>query len=316
MAYLFMKKVERLTLYHDLFSLIAQYLRIAPKKLAERMNEIHKPRNAYTYTKHLQNMYEKEISYPPWIILKPYLGYESMAFFCRKENKKGLYNTFKNLNNDTRVSYVTLLSDCDFLFISRDKSIERDLKNYNLELMNFSCMYTPVYTNPQGWNCSMQETLDSLVNFQFNKGLIKREVYRDLGWNDLDWEIYQIMRLNVRKKFTKVSRETNAAYSTVKRHFYNEILPKCIVANIFFPKGYRNYQLLILRIKSYCEKSLIESFQGLSCTNIFFSLENDLILYWYHQNTQEILKALQKIEEIGAIEAYHLYNPVIYGSFD
>lgn len=75
-----MKKVERLTLYHDLFSFVSQYIRIPPKELAKKMNEIHKPRNAYTYTKHLHNMYEKEISHPPWIILNPYLGYESVGY--------------------------------------------------------------------------------------------------------------------------------------------------------------------------------------------------------------------------------------------
>jgi hypothetical protein len=61
---------------------------------------------------------------------------------------------------------------------------------------------------------------------------------------------------------------------------------------------------------------LVQAFQEFSCTNIFFPLEKELILYWYHENTKEILKTIQKMEEIGVIETYHLFKPIIYGSFD
>ncbi len=86
--------------------------------------------------------------------------------------------------------------------------------------------------------------------------------------------------------------------------------------NEFFPKGSRHYEILILRIKSNYERTLTEALKELPCTNVIFPLESELILFWYHENTKEILKTLEKIEEIGIIDTYHLFNPVMHGSPD
>jgi len=122
-----MKKSERLGLYFDLFSLMVDEPRIPPKGIAAHMNTYHKPRAAFIYTQHLQIMYEKGISKTPEITLKPYLGAEIAAYFCRKTDEKNLYNTFIDLYKDERVLYVVLLSGCDFLFTTRNKEIEYDL---------------------------------------------------------------------------------------------------------------------------------------------------------------------------------------------
>lgn len=102
--------------------------------------------------------------------------------------------------------------------------------------------------------------------------------------------------------------------STVKRHFNNKILPQCLVVNRFFPKGFNNYELLILKTQSNYEKSLIDSFWELPTTNIVFPLEKELVIFWYHENTLDVLETIQKMEEIGIIDTYHLFDPIVYNS--
>ena len=311
-----MKKSERPGLYFDLFSLIVDEPRIPPKGIATHMNMYYKPRSAFVYTQHLQTMYENGISKAPEITLKPYLGAEIAAYFCRKTDEKNLYTMFIDLYRDKRVLYVVLLSGCDFLFTTRNKEIEYDLHQYDLEVVKASNIYTPVYTIPKGWNLSMDDAITNVMDYDFKKGLLERKVYRGLGWSALDWDIYHLMRPNIREKFIVISKKTGVFLSTVKRHFYNKILPKCVVIHRFFPKGFNNYLQMVLRIRSRYERAIAESLKELPCSNIVFPLESELIIFLYHENTRKILKMIQKMEEIGVIDTYRLYNPLASGTPD
>jgi hypothetical protein len=200
--------------------------------------------------------------------------------------------------------------------MTRNKEIENELNRFNLDVIKASCVYTPIYTVPRSWNLSEEKALQNFLNHPFEKGPVERDVYRDLGWDDLDWKIYELMRLNIRQKWVRISQKTGVFLSTVKRHFDQKIHPKCITVHEFFPKGSNYYELLILRAKSKYERTLTEAFKELPCTNVIFPLESELILFWYHENTKEILKTLEKIEEIGVLDTYHLFNPVMHGSPD
>lgn len=221
-----------------------------------------------------------------------------------------------DLYKDERVLYVVLLSGCDFLFTTRNKEIEHDLHRYDLDVVKASNIYTPIYTIPKGWNVSMDEALTRVMDYDFKKGLLERKVYRDLGWDDLDWDIYRLMRPNIREKFIVISKKTGVFLSTVKEHFYNKILPKCVVIHRFFPKGFNNYLQMVLRIRSKYEKAIAESLKELPCSNIVFPLESELILFLYHEDTRKILKMIQKMEEISVIDTYRLYNPLAYETLD
>ncbi len=289
-----MKKRNRLQLYYKLFSLIVDKPTIMPNKICNHMKRQYKPTAASTYLRHLQNMYEKGISQNPMITLKPYLGNELRAYFCRKSNEKGLYRTFLDLHEDRRISYVVLLSGCDFLFMSRNKDLEWDLEKFDLEVLRASNIYTPLYTIPKGWNLSMKEALNRFMNSQFRRGQIKRQIYRNLGWNEIDWKIYNTMQPNIREKYAVISRKTGVTLTTVKEHFHKKILPKCVIVHQFFPKGFDSYTSMILRIRSKYEKTISESLEELPCTSIVFPLENEIILFLYHDDAESIINTMPK----------------------
>ncbi len=311
-----MKKRNLLQLYYRLFSFIVDEPRIMPNKIRDYMKRYHKPTAASTYLRHLRNMYKKGISHTPMITLKPYLGNELKAYFCRKSNEKGLYKTFLDLHEDKRISYVVLLSGCDFLFMSRNKNLEWDLEKYGLDILKVSNIYTPVYTIPKGWNLSVEEALNRFMDSKFRKGHLERQIYRDLGWDETDWKIYRFMQPNIREKYVVISRKTGVTLTTVREHFNKKILPKCVIVHQFFPKGFDKYTSMVLKIRSKYEKAISQSLEKLPCMSIVFPLEREIILFLYHDNAESILKAMQKMEEIGIVDTYHLFNPLMYGKPD
>jgi len=168
-----------------------------------------------------------------------------------------------------------------------------NIGKYDLSLKEKSKLFTPIYTIPSGWDNEMGNALDNFLNSQFSRSRIPRTLYEGLDWETLDWNIFDAMKTNIREKFTVIARKVGSSVVTVKKHFCDSILPNCVVANYFFPKGYRN-----------CKQ--------VSCTTYVFPLENSIILGLFHESISDILETLQKMEEKAIIDDYLLYNPLAY----
>jgi len=295
--------------YYTIVQMMVEDPRVKVRTIAKRMGYVGRGRSPSTVTRHIQNMYRKKISRPPRLTLKPFRKWQNMAYFCKKTDRRGLYSTFLKLYRDENIGYVILLSGCEYFIISREKDL--DLRRYGLEIEEESLMYTPVYVMPEKWNNSMDEGLKEMARCEFERGLIKRDVGENLGWDETDWEIYDRFGGNVRTEYTGVAREIGVYPNTVKSRFLNKVIPSCVMAHYFFPKRYNYYQKVIIRIHSNFEKAIVNSLKKFPCTSYVFPLNDELVITLFHENIGDILPVIEKIEEKAFIDDYLLYIPVI-----
>ena len=122
----------------------------------------------------------------------------------------------------------------------------------------------------------MDEGLEAMARCGFKRGLIEREVGENLRWDDIDWRIYDLFSGNVRTEYTGVAREIGVFPNTVKSRFLNKVMPPCVVANYFFPKGYDYYEQAFLRIHSRYEKDFIKILEKFPCMTYVFPLKKGL----------------------------------------
>lgn len=295
--------------YYEIYRSIVEHTRVSIDGIAKAIGHTGRGHARSTISRHLSHMYEKEISFKPNLILGTFENSQSTAFFCRKTERKGIRSTFQKLHRDEKVNYALFLSGlCDYFVTTRDPHI--DLEKYGLEIVEKSTLYTPVFTIPYGWKIHMRDALKSFVDHKFRKGVMPRDVNGILEWSDLDWKIYTLMRENARLEFTKVARKSSVYSSTVKDHFYKYILPCCAVTHYFFPKGYDFYLKAFLRIHTKYESSFVTALEKFPCTSYVYPLEDGIAADIFHENTNDLMAAIEKLEETGIIDHYLLYTPL------
>ncbi|MGC1121534.1 MAG: hypothetical protein WBA22_10620 [Candidatus Methanofastidiosia archaeon] len=193
---------------------------------------------------------------------------------------------------------------------SRVENLE--FNDLGLEVLEKSTLYTPTYVIPRGWNLPMNEALENFAHSDFKKGIIRRELHGNLNWSELDWNIYNISRSDARVKISTIKRRTEVSYNTIKKHFYDNVLPSCIIAHYFFPEGYPFYQQLVLKLSSKYEEGIVDELRKLPCTSYVFPLENSLFIALFHENTDFTMDIIQKLEERAIIDDCLLFNPLTY----
>lgn len=295
--------------YYDIYRAIVDNPRIPIVQIAKVIGKTGRGRTRSTISRHLSNMYEKKVSLKPNLILRPSQNSVIHAYFCRKRMRKGIRSTFFKLHEDERINYVLFLSgQSDYFLTTREDNIT--FEEFDLDIMEHSLMYTPIFTTPYGWNNSMREALRSLSEFNFKKGLLSRKLTTNRKWSDMDWDIYTLMREDARMEFTKVGKKLDVFSSTVKDHFYKYVLPECIVSHYFFPRGYDFYLKSFLHIHSCYETSFIDALGKLSCTSYVYPLRDGFITSIFHDNTNDLMAVIEKLEETGIVESYLLYTPL------
>ncbi len=295
--------------YYEIYNAITSNTRIPIEEIANSLGHTGRGHARSTISRHLHAMYEKEISFKPNLILGTFRNSYSIAFFCRKKERRGIQSTFEKLYRDEKVNYVLFVSGiCDFFLATRDENI--DLEKYDLEIVEKSVLYTPIFTVPRGWESPMRDALKSFVQYPYRGGLLPRKIDEILRWVELDWKIYQLMRENARLEFTAVAREIGVFSSTIKDHFYKNILPCCIVTNYFFPKGYSSYLQAFLRVHTEYERSFVAALENLPCTSYVYPLEKGFVVNIFHENTNDLMAAMGKLEETGIVDYHLLYTPL------
>jgi len=119
--------------------------------------------------------------------------------------------------------------------------------------------------------------------------------------------------MNVRCKFTSVSRYAGIDSKTAKKRFHEKVLPKCDVAHYFFPKRRNSYREMFLKIATDYEIDLMEALRKLPCSSYIYPLDTMIVVVLFQQNEVFVLSILQKLKEIGIINDYLFYTPLIHG---
>ena len=299
-------------LYHRLFSMIVEDPRIPPKKIAKNPGKTGRGRSPSTISHHIIRMYKKKISREPIMVLKPFKDFQTTAFLAKKSDRKDIRSVFLNLYKDKRIDYVLILSgDHDFFITTRESHL--NLERYGLETCERSNLYSPIFTIPRGWELSVSEALQSFKECDFSKGNIPREVNQGLEWKNIDWNIYNSMKLGIRRGFTSVAKEINEWPRTVQLHFLNTVLPSCTICHYFFPKGQDFYDQAFVRVETKYETGIVKALEMLPCTTYVFPLEEMLVLGLFHEGVRDLMDVFQKFEETGIIDSYLLYVPLVYG---
>jgi len=278
--------------------------------MAKRLKYSGQGKAPSTLLRHVQNMYDQEISQNPRLVVKPFEECKNTVYLFKKENGKGIKNIFNLLRLDKRITYVIMLSGSNFFVTSRKDDL--NFENLGLEIIEKSTLFTPIYTVPKGWNKPMNTAIENLCRLDFKKGLLPRTLNKGFSWDSLDWNIYNVMRANIRLKFSVVTRKSESCYNTVKNRFFKKILPSCIVAHYFYPKGLPHYQQLHLLMKTDYEKDLVNALEVLPCTSYAFPLEKSLFVVLFHEETDKTLDVVQKLEERAILDDYLLFNPLMY----
>ena len=307
-----MRKRNKIASRFNIFMAIVDDPRTKVKNIAGVLGRSGRGRTQASASRQLQKMYELRISLKPQLVLKAFENRQVTTYFCKRTEDKDLTPTFCKLYYDDRINYVLYLAGCyDFFITSYDSSL--NLKDYDLEIKEKSNLFDPVYTIPRGWGLTFKEAVNRFLESPFEKGIIPRDLHGILDWTELDKSIFNAMKENARRDFVSVGKEAGVFSNTVKRHFYNNVLPCCTVAHYFFPKGYDFYKKIFLKVHTDNEQSVVKALSKLPCTSYVFPVEDALLITLFHDDINIIMFMIKKMEETGIVKNYLLFVPVVAG---
>lgn len=243
------------------------------------------------------------------MILNSFKESQTKVYFCRKPERDSTTGTFKELCKNKDLDYVLFFAgDIDY-FITTRKDL--NFKEYEIEIVEKKKLFTPIFTFPpkNSWKFSFEERCQQLLDYDFVKGNLERRIYSGLNWDTFDWNIYISVRQNARKAFNSVSRETGISHKTIKKRFYNNILPNCKRVYYFFPKGYNFYEKTFLQIYTKYEKSLTNAFKKLATTTYIYPLKDRILVNCFHENGNIFMGTIKELEEVGIIKKYMYVIP-------
>ena len=302
-----MRTLNDLQTYYMIYNLIREIPRYRLSRIAIELGLSGRGQTKATASKYVTRLYTEEISLHPNLILKAHENCITKAFFLKLRKPEDLTSAFLKLSNNPYISYMLLLSGIYDFFVTTRYELTFDK---NLIIKKSSPMYDPIYTHPTGWNLKMNDALKLFANKSCERSRIERDVEDFLPWDEIHFNIFDIMKHNMQIPFSHVARETNLASNTVKKYFYKDILPYCNTAHYFFPKGYSHYHQSLIIVKSDCEKGLVNNLPKLPCTTYVFPLEKEIALILFHEGVQNVMFAMKKLEEKGFIKKHLLLVPL------
>ncbi|MGC1121054.1 MAG: hypothetical protein WBA22_08160 [Candidatus Methanofastidiosia archaeon] len=298
---------KRLETYHDIFLSIAEWARKSITRIAKDIGHTGRGRRRATISEYLQDMYNRQIIFNPNLLLKTFENPQWKAFFLKNPNEKEVFNTFKKLSS--RVSYCLFLSGKYDYFVTCPKD-HIDFESLDIDVVSESVLYTPIFTKPSGWNQSLENALQKMSTFPFEKGLLERPVNGTLPWDDLDLRIFDLMKGNARKEYTEVARKTGVTVRTVKTRFLDNIVPHCEFAHYFFPMEYSYYDKTFFIIHSDYEKSLVKAFHLLPCTTYVYPFEEGIGCNIFHKNINDLMTMMEKLKIEKVLDSYSMFVPL------
>lgn len=308
-----MKKHKKIRLCYLLFRLIYENPWVKGKEMALALGRTGRGQTISSALRQLDNMYKTGISFAPRLVLNNYEGFETTALFCRKSGRYGTANIYWKLykmkRNHQISSAFSLTGAYDFFITTRQEGLE--LNSIGLDISESMRFFDPVYTIPMGWRHPMKKCVRKFFKSTFLKGRLNRKIHKTLDWEDVDWKIYLSARVNLRKQFKQIARESGITSGTAKMHLLEGVIPCCTTANYFFPRGYRSYQKIFMRIRSDYERSIVTALKNFPCTTYVFPLEDSIMLVVFHEGIRDIFTISKKFEEMGLSEDPLLSTPLV-----
>jgi hypothetical protein len=143
------------------------------------------------------------------------------------------------------------------------------------------------------------------------KGKLKSDLYPH-GWDDIDWEVYYIMK-DPSISFTKAIKESKVHGSglsrpTIKKRF-KKILNDCKVRLNFFPKGYEGYDKIFFTFKTDYEIGLYNALKKLDRTSFLWKVKDLIVLNLFVNHYCKTVRHFKEMEENGLIHRLKVSIP-------
>ena len=198
--------------YVDVFMCIVSETRCTITSIAKSLGHSGIGKRRATISKYLNDLYEYKISFKPNLYFKNLKNLEWKAYFCKIREYDKIGTTYETLKADKRITYALLFSGfCDFFLTSKDPSL--NLKEYNLEIVQSSMLYSPIYTIPHGWKLSFENAAKNVLKYNFKKGNLPRKDEGILNLQRLDMKIFELMKDNARRPFSKSCSRNRCFFS-------------------------------------------------------------------------------------------------------
>lgn len=272
-----MKERKKINVYHSLFTQVVKDPRAKCKDMAIAMGRVNRGQTISSVSRQLHNMYKDKVSFKPRLVLGNYKEHEIRGFFCKKGENIGIAKAFSNLIKKTLKSEISLgmwlSGQYDFLVMTRKPEI--NLSSAGIEIEEEILIYEPIYTIPGGWENSMSVCVKNFLKSEFKKGKLERSERGILQWEQLQWDVYNNMYPNLRAPFKRVAKKIGVSQQTVSYNLNRKIIPCCVVANFFFPFGYKFYEKILLRIDTEYEESIVKALQCFHAQPMFILLKKE-----------------------------------------
>jgi hypothetical protein len=135
------------------------------------------------------------------------------------------------------------------------------------------------------------------------EGVLKEDHYPH-GWDEIDWEVYFLMK-NPSLSFTEAIRRSRNSGSGISRPTLRKRFPKvleaCKVQMNFFPEGYEHYDKVFFTFKTKYEIDLFNALKDLDRTSILWKVKDYVILILFVEQYCATVKHFKEIEENGLI---------------
>lgn len=263
-----------------------------------------------TVTSHFNYMMEHEILLPPSLRLKMFEDLREYVYLMNFEKPVRVY---QELENNPRIVYHNLTSGAFNMVAITDSPVDFEshphFKECILQGPRNDCLYTHVSRDT--YEDAFGEIKKTLEEGNLTCGMLPIEhVPRTIIWTELEWKLFYDLKHNVRRTFTEIVKNHGISKYLFYQS-YERIKKNCIKIVSFFPEKRLNYSDFYFIFKTDYEKSLIDLFTLLPCSNMFchvgdctvawiniprtFSFKEFFgLLYWMddHEIVKDIMYAL------------------------
>lgn len=201
-------------------------------------------------------------------------------FIKSSENQLKL---LKECRDDPSTTYgIALCGDWDFVRIRKGAS---DLK--------FADRVVPTYPS---------EIKTEQIFFD-EKGKLQEDLYPH-GWDDIDWEVYYLMKDPSIPQLEAIRRSKKEGLGlsrkTIMKHF-EKILKDCKLRMNFFPRGYKNYEEIFFTFRTDYEVGLYNALRKLDRTSFLWKFQDFMALNLFIDHYCATVRCFKELEENGLI---------------
>ncbi len=146
------------------------------------------------------------------------------------------------------------------------------------------------------------ETTPQEISFN-KKGKLENDPYPH-GWDEIDWEVYYIMKDPTISYTEAIKRSKNEgsglSRKTIKSHF-KKILKDCKLQMNFFPRGYKGYEQIFFTFRTEYEVGLHKALKKLDRTSFLWKVQDFIALNLFVERYCATVRHFKELEENGLI---------------